>query len=64
MFERSIRKRFLSGPFHSAKPNTKNVYHDNIQCTEGDDIEYSYLVLGTGGRPRCEQCDRLTRDGK
>jgi len=46
-------------PFHSKKPNTKNVYHDNDKCTEGNNVEKQYLASGTAGRPRCEHCNRL-----
>jgi len=51
-------------PFHSKKPDTRNVYHDNNKCTEGNNIERYYLAQGTAGRPRCEHCDRLDREGK
>ncbi len=51
-------------PFHSAKPNTPNVYHDNNKCTEGNNIETQYLRQGTGGRPRCQHCDRLATQGQ
>jgi hypothetical protein len=47
-------------PFHSVKPNTKNVYHDNNKCTEGNNIEKENLRQGTGGRPKCEHCARLS----
>jgi len=46
--------------FHSAKPNTKNVYHNNDKCTEGNNIEKYYLRTGTAGRPLCEHCARLS----
>lgn len=46
-------------PFHSVKPNTSNVYHDNDKCTEGNNIESQYRRSGTGGRPRCAHCNRL-----
>jgi hypothetical protein len=46
-------------PFHSKRPNDRNVYHDNDRCTEGNNIENYNRVPGTGGRPRCEHCARL-----
>lgn len=46
-------------PWHSRKPNTRNVYHDNTTCTEGNNIETYYRTEGTGGRPKCEHCQRL-----
>jgi hypothetical protein len=48
-----------TNPWHSVKPETKNVYHDNTQCTEGNNIEAHYRRSGTGGRPRCEHCTRI-----
>lgn len=46
-------------PFHSIKPYSKNVYHDNDMCTEGNNIERQYRAYGTAGRARCEHCSRL-----
>lgn len=46
-------------PFHSKKPAAKNVYHDDTQCTEGNNIESYYKTPGTDGRPKCEHCKRL-----
>ena len=51
-------------PFHSVKPNTSNVYHDNSKCTEGNNIEGQYLRSGTGGRPLCHHCKDLATQGK
>jgi hypothetical protein len=45
--------------FHSKLPNDPRVYHDNTSCTEGNNIEPENRVPGTGGRPRCDHCDRL-----
>ena len=50
--------------FHSVKQYTRNVYHDNNKCTEGNNIEKEYLRLGTGNRPKCEHCVRLDSEGK
>lgn len=47
-------------PFHSKKPNTKNVHHDNSSCTEGNNIETQYKAAGSDGRPKCEHCQRLS----
>ena len=46
-------------PFHSVKPNDRQVYHDNTACTEGNNIEPGNKRLGTGGRRQCEHCARL-----
>lgn len=45
--------------FHSSRESDRKVYHDNNSCTEGNNIETKYKTSGTGGRPRCNHCDRL-----
>ena len=45
--------------FHSKLASDKPVYHDNDQCTEGNNIERQNRVAGTGNRPRCDHCTRL-----
>lgn len=50
--------------FHSVKVYDRNVYHDNNRCTEGNNIEAQYRRPGTGGRPRCEHCNKLAAEGK
>lgn len=47
-------------PFHSTHPMARRVYHDNDRCTEGNNIERRYWASGTGGRRRCEHCERLS----
>lgn len=47
-------------PFHSKRPNDPNVYHDNNNCTEGNNIEPKNRASGTGGRPKCKHCERLS----
>ncbi len=44
--------------FHSKLPGTTK-YHDNNQCTEGNNIESSNRVSGTGGFKKCDHCGRL-----
>lgn len=51
-------------PWHSKKLSDRSVYHDNSTCTEGNNIEPANRVSGTGGRPKCEHCDRLDKAGK
>lgn len=46
-------------PFHSKRETDRKVYHDSDQCTEGNNIETSNRVPGTGGRPLCDHCARL-----
>lgn len=47
-------------PFHSKKPGT-DVYHDNSECTEGNNIEKENRVSGTGGHRRCNRCKELDK---
>lgn len=49
-------------PWHSAK--VKNVYHNNSECTEGNNIERENLRSGDGGKRLCERCEELNREGK
>jgi len=49
-------------PFHSKNPNNKSskqVYHNNNKCTEGNNIEIKYRKIGTAGRRLCEACKKL-----
>lgn len=46
--------------WHSVKPATKPVHHNNTSCTEGNNIETYYRREGTGGRPLCEHCAKLS----
>jgi len=45
--------------FHSKLDSDRKVHHDNDKCTEGNNIEAKNRVSGTGGRPRCNHCERL-----
>jgi hypothetical protein len=45
--------------FHSTRPG-ETVHHNNDACTEGNNIEKKYLAGGTGGRPLCHHCARLS----
>ncbi len=47
-------------PWHSSRVYDRNVYHDETLCTEGNNIEPKYRVSGTGGRPKCEHCRRIS----
>ncbi len=49
-----------TAPFHSVKLNTPNVYHNNTSCTEGNNIEPQNKRAGTGNRPLCTHCQRLS----
>ena len=47
-------------PIHSKKPYAPQVYHDDNQCTERNNIEKENIVQGTGGRQKCERCRELS----
>ena len=45
-------------PWHSSK--VPDVYHDNTDCTKGNNIEPEYCVKGKGeNRRRCDHCTDL-----
>jgi hypothetical protein len=46
-------------PFYSKLNTDRRVYHDNNECTEGNNIETRNRASGTDGRPKCEHCQRL-----
>lgn len=48
-----------TNPWHSKKESDRKVYHDNTKCTEGNNIENENRREGTGGRPRCNHCERI-----
>ena len=45
--------------FHSGKPGTAAVFHNNGECSAGRLIEAVFLRAGDGGRLLCAQCIRL-----
>ena len=45
------------GPWHSVKPNTPQVYHNETQCKTGNNIERENRREGTGGRQLCKECE-------
>jgi hypothetical protein len=51
-------------PFHTTSlkygSEHRNVYHDNNQCADGKRIEPEHRVSGTAGRPKCDECKRLS----
>jgi hypothetical protein len=36
----------------------QDVYHDNVGCNTGNNIEIELLREGTGGKPLCLECAR------
>lgn len=45
-------------PYHSIK---EEAYHDNSSCTEGNNIVKDDWRLGTGDKPKCKQCKKLSK---
>ena len=40
-------------------PSHRNVFHDHSECGYGKEIKPEHRRSGEGGRPRCEECERL-----
>jgi len=51
-------------PWHSAEETDRQVYHDNTECTEGNNIEEENRRPGTDNRPKCEHCAELDAQGR
>ena len=45
-------------PWHSVK---QPVHHNNTDCNTGNNIEKENLRQGSGGKPLCQECARLSR---
>ena len=45
-------------PAFNAKDS--DVYHDNDECTEGNNIEARNRESGTGGKRKCNRCSELS----
>jgi hypothetical protein len=58
----------LVAAFHSVnekdKPASQRVHHNNNACPPGRDIPSWERKSGTGGYRLCEDCQRLTREGR
>ena len=50
-------------PFHSVKPGTSPVFHNNDACLAGRLIEPVNWRAGDGGRELCAQCAELNVAG-
>jgi hypothetical protein len=55
-------------PFHSVNEKFKQaadrIFHDNDACPLGRFIPNSARLPGTGGHRRCQDCERLSRNGQ
>lgn len=49
----------FTSPYHSTDPTDPQVYHDYIDCPNGQQIDPGHKKDGTGGLPRCGSCERL-----
>ena len=47
--------------WHSIK---EHHHHDNTKCGPGSEIPSHNRVSGTGGKPLCQDCAKLDREGK
>lgn len=47
--------------WHSVK---EDVYHNNTECTEGNNIESENIRQGDGGKRLCDHCRRLNDAGR
>jgi hypothetical protein len=52
-----------TNPWHSTRAG-ETVYHNNTNCTEGNNIERYYIASGTGGKALCTHCARLNAAGR
>jgi hypothetical protein len=48
-------------PWHSTK---QPVHHNNTNCNTGNNIEKENLRAGNGGKPLCQECANLNRQGR
>jgi hypothetical protein len=44
-------------PWYSIK---QSVHHNNTNCNTGNNIEKENIRQGTGGKPLCSECSRLS----
>jgi hypothetical protein len=40
-------------------PTHREVYHDHDDCKYGKEIKPQHKMNGTGGKPRCKECQKL-----
>jgi hypothetical protein len=42
----------------------QSIYHNNSRCSTGNNIDPEHRRQGTGGRPLCQECNRLNQVGQ
>lgn len=47
-------------PYHTTNPEHPNVYHDKDTCPDGKRILQKDKVNGTGNRPHCKECPKVS----
>jgi hypothetical protein len=47
-------------PYYSISPEDKQVYHDKGNCPDGERILPVNKRSGTGNRPRCLECPKVS----
>ena len=63
-FPRKQKVNNATGKPLAQHPTGDAVYHNNTNCTEGNNIEKYYLAPGTGGKRLCSHCAHLNALGK
>jgi hypothetical protein len=53
-----------TSPFHSSTAGKPSVFHNNLACDDGRQIEPVCWRAGNGGRGLCETCARLNAEGR
>ncbi len=51
----------VAAPWNSTKENR---YHNNTKCGPGSEIPPANRQSGTGGKPLCDDCAKLNKEGK
>lgn len=61
--KQSVKRKQLvmKAPWHSIH---SYVYHNNTGCSAGNNIDPNDLRQGTGGKPLCQECNRLNQIGQ
>ncbi len=52
-----VKTMAKKSPWNSKK---QSVHHNNTNCNTGNNIEKENLQQGTGGKPLCAECARLS----
>jgi hypothetical protein len=50
----------ISGPYYSVASTDPPVHHNKSNCPDGERIKPQYKRFGTGGRPLCRECPKVS----